>query len=67
MAQLTNSETYRVNYGNGQVSESWTGRFARQAAYRELNGLEMYKEFAWVQRRDRESGEWVGGRRGGLV
>lgn len=50
---------YRVNYGNGQVSQAFG---SRQAALAHIQQMDMYRQFASVQRRmDREwmfSGTW---------
>lgn len=50
---------YRVNYGNGQVGKTYNSRFGRSEAFKELNNLEMYKEFAFVQRWDLYTQDWV--------
>lgn len=46
---------YRVNYGNGQVSENFSSKLA---ALRHIDQMDMYREMAFVQRR--EGGEWFG-------
>lgn len=44
-----------MNYGNGQVSETFK---SRAAADRHLDSLTEYKQFAFVQRRY-EGGDWI--------
>jgi hypothetical protein len=50
---------YRVNYGNGQVNNQKT----LAACRREISDMDLYKEFAYVQRYAAGSadspGEWV--------
>jgi len=45
---------YRINYGNGQVSDSTFS--TRKLAIAHINTLQMYRAFAFIQMRD--GGEW---------
>jgi hypothetical protein len=46
---------FRINYGNGQVSRTFT---SHREALRELNSIEQYREFARIQRQDPDTGDW---------
>lgn len=47
---------FRINYGNGQVSESFK---SKRAALQALDAIEQYRAFAFLQKRDLDSREWM--------
>lgn len=53
MDAMTSRNLYRINYGNGQVSDTFR---SLKAARRELDTITEYREFAFIQ--FRENGEW---------
>jgi len=52
---------YRVNYGNGQVSNDYPTKVAAQ---RHIDEMDMYREFARIQCWDSDAGAWFSVRRG---
>lgn len=48
------STMYRLNYGNGQVLPCKS----KADAFRQLDGLTQYREFAFVERYVPSEGEW---------
>lgn len=49
------STSYRVNYGNGQVSEAFT---RLRDAERHRHGLTDYRAYAFIQCLDPDTREW---------
>lgn len=45
---------YRVNYGNGQVSSM----MSKAECKRLIASMDLYRELAFIQFRDAETGEW---------
>jgi hypothetical protein len=51
---------YRVNYGNGQVSQTFA---TKRAATSYMKRLTQYRAFAFLQLFDRDTREWCSLRR----